>query len=928
MNSSFRIAFWTMCCGTLIPLTVWGVAECLTRESGRAVALGMRNPHWGLHRTPAEHPAKASAHEGVPLLVAELGPAAPPEEADRLEIAAAELPAPAPRRKTDLQPTPVPVPVRSSRQPPVRFTGRQRAKAPAVPVTLDAPTDGEERSPGASADDTERQIEFQADTQTLEAASAIEGRFETRLASLQQHLDRLTQLQIAQVQQQRQLEQVQRAGQLASQVQQQTTLQTLEKQVQTLRDELDKTRQTSDRTATVMSQLAAAAHADAEAAGLGVARSEETVPAAATPLATRKVPVVLHGIARPDGLVSLECRNCELAAALSLLGKLAGKNLVVSQQLTGKASAHLQDVGFDAALELLATTNGGVVRRQGEVVTVLAQAEAAAQERISAQPAPLNRLYRPRHISARDLEPLVAALLTPQVGRLAVTRSSSVPAENAPANSGDELAQPDALLVVDVPQVHVEVEKLLAEMDVLPAQLQIEATLVSVKLHNPLQFGLDFTTLGEQAGQPMIQSQGEYEASRCLSAVRGEPGSAESYQCGLFQGEPRQLVRACAQQGETHLLANPRVLVLNKQQATLSIGGRHPFPAGKGGRRRGAAAVSFIETSTKLKLRPLIAADGLIRLEIVPERCAVVMDRGTQLPQVTTAGLATHVLVADGQTIVLGGLFEEQSVAQPARGRRAALWPWSQTDPSTVRQQARTELVVLITPRIIRDPHLVSLARHETSSPSPAAKNAENKTPAIARLPEEPAARFPVVQTLLPMTAPRTDSLPEITLEENAVEYEETIHAALPQPARTADTAAEPGLRIPEVSRAVPVRGQLAPSGSPEIRPAIVQSAGPNALIIPAQPAAGMTAPPQTVSRHNATQESVPRILAAPATSSPNATALMGEAGSGTVTFLPAAGEAEQAGEVSPMSYQTRSSPYSARRLDFSREELPLLDLP
>ena len=111
--------------------------------------------------------------------------------------------------------------------------------------------------------------------------------------------------------------------------------------------------------------------------------------------------------------------------------------------------------------------------------------------------------------------------------------------------------------------------------------------------------------------------------------------------------------------GKTNVLATPRVLVLNKQRAEIQLGHRLGYRTLVTNLTSTVQQIQFLNTGTLLRLRPFISDDGMIRMEIHPERSTGAID-ANGVPQTNTARMTTNVLVPNGATLVIGGLIENQ----------------------------------------------------------------------------------------------------------------------------------------------------------------------------------------------------------------------------------------------------------------------------
>ena len=154
--------------------------------------------------------------------------------------------------------------------------------------------------------------------------------------------------------------------------------------------------------------------------------------------------------------------------------------------------------------------------------------------------------------------------------------------------------------------------------------------------------------------------------------------------------------------GSTKILASPRILVLNKQRAEIQLGQRLGFRSSVTQNIIGTTQqVQFLNTGTLLRLRPFVSGDDIVRMEIHPERSEGSVDPTTGLPTQTTAELTTNVMVADGATLVIGGLMEDldnyTQTGLPGLSRIPILGHLFGTKD---KNDTRRELVVLLTPHI------------------------------------------------------------------------------------------------------------------------------------------------------------------------------------------------------------------------------------
>jgi len=152
------------------------------------------------------------------------------------------------------------------------------------------------------------------------------------------------------------------------------------------------------------------------------------------------------------------------------------------------------------------------------------------------------------------------------------------------------------------------------------------------------------------------------------------------------------------------ILANPKILAVNKQLGQVYIGDKIGYVSQKTVSEGGTATeeVSFLDTGTKLSFRPYISAEGYIRMDIHAKNSS---DKSTTPPSETTTELVTNIMVKDGQTIVIGGLFQDRVETRKSQIPLLGDLPIvGSVFRGTADQHIRKEVMVLLTPHIIEEP--------------------------------------------------------------------------------------------------------------------------------------------------------------------------------------------------------------------------------
>ena len=395
----------------------------------------------------------------------------------------------------------------------------------------------------------------------------------------------------------------------------------------------------------------------------------------------------VHGEGRlADEKFSLQVHDAELTQLLDMLAQLAGVNILSSADVQGRVTLNLQDVTVERALEAILKSRGFVHEREVDFIYVRSEAELARIKLRNRQV--MSKLYQPMYISASELSKLLTPLLTKEIGQHSVT--SPVPVGST---AGDEFSQRDALLVQDYPEVIAAIDRVIIEMDVPPLQVLIEAKILSVTLSDTMEYGVNFTLLncrhpGVGATLPTADRVG--------------------HTCGLkhgFVSDVAGFIKSLESIGDTSLVSAPSIRVVNKQKAEMIIGDRLSYKTLAFNGAQTIENVQFLDAGTKLMFRPFISPDGLVRMEVHPERSSATINKGTGLPSLSTTEVMTNIMVRDGCTVVIGGLISEEAMESIDRVPLLSAIPLvGASFRNKAERTKRTELLVLLTPHIVTEP--------------------------------------------------------------------------------------------------------------------------------------------------------------------------------------------------------------------------------
>ncbi len=264
----------------------------------------------------------------------------------------------------------------------------------------------------------------------------------------------------------------------------------------------------------------------------------------------------------------------------------------------------------------------------------------------------------------------------------------------------------NSLLILSTPADYETIENALRQLDVVPRQVLVEVMLAEVTLTDNLSLGLEYYihTRNNTSGQLNVGGLG-------TSPTSPVPLGTGGLQLINFSGgEVRAVLNALGQDGKARVLASPQIMVLDNQKAQIKVGDRISVQtATQTGVSTGTGVVNsfqYMETGILLAVTPRINSGGLVTLDVNQEVSVpgVSTDPNNPNPPVSSRSAQTSVVVASGQSIVLGGLISENSQGStsgiPLLSKIPVLGALFGTQGY---KRTRTELVLIITPRIISD---------------------------------------------------------------------------------------------------------------------------------------------------------------------------------------------------------------------------------
>lgn len=422
------------------------------------------------------------------------------------------------------------------------------------------------------------------------------------------------------------------------------------------------------------------------------------------------------------GLLEIHLRDVSIADALEMLAEQLETNVVCGPSVTGNTTANLYGVTLDEALRAILHPRGFAYYHVGNTVVVGTQTEVSA-----ASADVESRVFRLSFISAAEAEPIVKSLLgeaarvvRPGGAGAGGDGEASGPATAGRRGGGAGQGAPTAseyLIVTDTRARLSQVQALLEQVDVRPRQVLIEATMLRATLTEDNRYGIDFSLLGgvdfenvdslSNAGgdlqtgllpQPALQNTTVNVGTDFAGAVQGG-----GFRFGIIHNSIAAFVRALEGVTDVTVVANPKVVALNRQEGEVIVGRRDGYLTTTVTQTAAVQTVDFLETGTQIRFTPAIINDETVRLDVHPKDSSGGLT-SANLPFEETTEAHTNILLRDGHTVLIGGLFRERTIASsqriPLLGNLplAGLLFQNRTD-----QTVREEVIILLTVHILKE---------------------------------------------------------------------------------------------------------------------------------------------------------------------------------------------------------------------------------
>ena len=428
--------------------------------------------------------------------------------------------------------------------------------------------------------------------------------------------------------------------------------------------------------------------------------------------------------------LTLNFQDIETRAVLQLLAETSGKNIVVSDTVQGNVTLRLRNVPWDQALDIVMTTKGLDMRQNGNVIMVAPAEEIAARETADLE----------AQLAISELEPMYSEFLQvnyAKAGDLAglitgAGGSNSMLSDRGSLGVDDRT---NTLLVQDTAERLQDVRRMVRTLDVPIKQVLIESRIVVVNddFSRDLGVRLGITTDNIGPRDLFVTSGSGAGASNYLGSIVDAfndptgttqvefPSQNDRYNVNLPVANPAGRfslallksdilvdleLSALEAEGRGEIVSTPRVITANQSEATIKQGVEIPYQQSSSS---GATTVMFKEAVLELVVTPQITPDNniIMDLRVSKDNVGEIISTGGlggTVPSIDTRSVETQVLVADGQTVVLGGIYETERRETISKVPLLGDIPFvGSLFRSKQRTNNKAELLIFVTPRILEE---------------------------------------------------------------------------------------------------------------------------------------------------------------------------------------------------------------------------------
>ena len=407
--------------------------------------------------------------------------------------------------------------------------------------------------------------------------------------------------------------------------------------------------------------------------------------------------------------LSLNFQNVEVRAVLQVIADFTGLNIITSDTVGGSLTLRLKDVPWDQALDIILQAKGLSKRKSGNVVLIAPSDELATKEKLALEAS--QQISELEALRTESFQLSYAKAI--DVQSLITNKDQNILSKRGRATSDPRT---NTLFVNETPTKLDEVRKLIAQLDIPVRQVLIEARIVIADDKWGSQLGAKFGSIagsnrsGRNFGVAPDLNSSAAVAGGSLTApvipnvnlpVAGAAGTLALSILNVANGNLVSLeLSALESDGRGKVVSNPRIVAPDKKKATITQGTEIPYATQSAS---GGTTISFKPAVLSLEVTPQITPDDKVIMDIEIKKDSV-GQIFAGIPSIDTKTVKTSVLVDNGETAVLGGIFETAIRTDVSKVPLLGDIPFlGNLFKRTIKQQDKTELLIFITPRIIKD---------------------------------------------------------------------------------------------------------------------------------------------------------------------------------------------------------------------------------
>jgi len=416
--------------------------------------------------------------------------------------------------------------------------------------------------------------------------------------------------------------------------------------------------------------------------------------------------------------LSLNFQNVEVRAILEVLAEFTGLNIIASDSVAGNITLRLKDVPWDQALDIILHSRGLSMRKSGNVIWIAPTDELATKEKLE--------LEARQQIS--ELEPVRTESFQMKYQKaIDVQKILGDEKQKILSKRGSVVldGRTNTLFVQDTSAKLEDIRKLINQIDVPVRQVMIDARIVEASdtFSRSLGARLGFQDHGNITGtnqRAMVGGKLEapgYTTGQSLTVpsynvdgmnvslpAKSSAGSAGVLSLILFQSNATRFLNlelsALQADGKGKIISNPRVLTSDQAEAVIEDGTDIPYLQASSS---GATSVSFKKAVLSLKVKPQITPDDNIIMDLKVNKDSRGQDTIAG-PAIDTKQITTQVLVENGGTVVIGGIFTQQEATTVAKVPLLGDIPVvGYLFKNTDKRDDKKELLIFVTPRILKE---------------------------------------------------------------------------------------------------------------------------------------------------------------------------------------------------------------------------------